>query len=564
MFGAPWPPVTGGTRLAEGRDMRVLAAALLLLAFPACDAALVHDEELAAETQAVVDNIDGKTFLDYLENAAWKYTPLFKPTLEIHTCDNPSAETDDSVQFTIQTGNSVYSYWLSSPEDDFDRNHTASFVLPTIGGSTMQAGDIRLIRLFKTGGDAWCFDRLTLKSQGNTFWEWTASDTTVIAGNPLRPNTGTGAIWLNTAGDGAPSPDVVFADKTIKYKDKAKHGTVDLKIKTCDGLGSPLLDQVDARITWSHDGFVESKALKVNGNDDHWPPNHTETIRLHNSVAIEKLDWMKFQARDGNLCIAKIEVLINGQSVFADFPNASVGEMYDSDWKTYTNQTNLVVETGTKIGVLGRPIKNVYPAIVDYGWSLSGSPRTYCSLPGSVTRTDIRKMVETFFATQAHGKAYWGDGSVTVTRVDGNTLHVKLAFQANVEVGPAAHVWAEWDLDVGCKDTNTQDDDDTKRLVFTPTHFTKDYDVKPWQDALVWFGEKLNFIDVKALLDKYVQVPDEQIFDTGNACPTPSIDANGTIRLAWPTVPLVNMLCSVDGDHWDEMAAIARRDFDGP
>src|SRR4030095_14709358 len=126
--------------------------------------------------------------------------------------------------------------------------------------------------------------------------------------------------------------------------------------------------------------------------------------------------------------------------------------------------------------------------------------------------------IETFFSTQAHGKAYWGSGGgVKVTRVDANTLHVRLDFRGKTDTGPDAKVWADWDLDVGCKDTDTADNDTSKRLVITPKNFSKDYDVKPWQDVLAWFADKLNIIDVDNVLKKF-DMPDEMVFDTGNAC----------------------------------------------
>lgn len=70
--------------------------------------------------------------------------------------------------------------------------------------------------------------------------------------------------------------------------------------------------------------------------------------------------------------------------------------------------------------------------------------------------------------------------------------------------------------------------------------------------------------DASKYLAGQLEAPAPQLFDVGNQCPGINIDAQGNIDLDWPEIPLRNALCLMDSSKWDEMAAIARRDFHGP
>jgi hypothetical protein len=549
--------------------MRVRLLRCLLVA-PLVFGACVEDdspqgEDLAQESEGSLIDV-----LALLEPGSWGNIPVFNPSIEVHTCDLDNADTDDDVQIHIQVGSGVKDYWIDQPENDFERNRTTSFAVPAIGPPTMQLKDIKLISVRKTGSNGWCFDRLTLKSAGRTVWEYAATDPTA-AGTALRPNIGSGVVWLDN--DDTHSPDVTFTDTTIHYNNRANHGPLDIEITTC--ADKPYTDppfSPKVRVRWTHDGFVETTPeLVVDnpifggpgppiGHGNYRPYGSVEHQHLADDVSIEKLQSLRIDIQ-GYWCVSQVRLFANGHELPILSSRLSIPGVYeDGKWKwsgpDLLADRDITIETGTHVGRLGRPIaRSGFAARNLVEWDLSpNTVRPYCSIPTETPRSYLVGLVQTGFANIAHGKAHWGsDGKVELNRVDSDTVHVAMNFAADAKIGRDARLTVDYDLTVDCGPDPDHPEDPQQYLQLVPSHFERTEDLALVTRIAIWFKETLTAWDFSKYMDKQFPKLPRQLFPIPGDCPRRHFDAQADLHIEWPEIPLVNALCLMDSSKWDDL-----------
>lgn len=85
---------------------------------------------------------------------------MIRAQIRLRTANITNADTEDSVAVLLNSATSLYAVpsgnktWLDYPHDDFERG--ADFLYDLSLGHVSEIGDINMISIQKSGGDAWC------------------------------------------------------------------------------------------------------------------------------------------------------------------------------------------------------------------------------------------------------------------------------------------------------------------------------------------------------------------------------------------------------------------------
>lgn len=130
--------------------------------------------------------------------------------LHLHTANATNAGTNDSVAVLLNAASSTISIpalnrtWIDSPRDDFERGADELFDLSTDHLSDL--GDIQIISIQKSGGDAWCiagFDLIVNNQSGTGF-----DAAHVLFSKSFASQPG-GCLWLT---DATPASNIFTVD----------------------------------------------------------------------------------------------------------------------------------------------------------------------------------------------------------------------------------------------------------------------------------------------------------------------------------------------------------------
>jgi hypothetical protein len=415
--------------------------------------------------------------------------------------------------------------------------------------------DLNYIKIEKHGNDQWCFDRIAIKQGGSIVWEYNTSvdDHSSQVGARMHRNIAPGPVWLDDQSHDALTYETVFTDRQILYRDRSNHGPLDVEIKTCtidqarDADSHSLL-----RIRWTHDGIIEPPQ---NVRVDYWPYNHVEVHRLAENTSIENLSLQLEDLGWDNICIQSVRVLANGHPIegLLDHPTLFGNKGQDAeDWDVLPLKP-IVVETGNRIGQLGRPIFGNYrQGSITAGFGvMPDATYPYCEQPRIATHDDIVRMVEAQFVKKGRSKhaSFKDDDYVRVTRKDSKAAHVAMRFHADAAGSGDAKIWMEYDLHAACVDPNPDNaDHDEREFKIVIENVEKSYDVPPLLDIAGWF------VNLFGDFDKMVKgmIPDPpKGLTLGDKCPEDfSFDSHVNLNLDWAALKAPNAMCRADSADW--------------